>query len=212
MSTPNDTILSEFMDAWAAGRRPDVDEHLARAAEAEREDLARQIHAYLLIAPSPALDEAGRAAIAGEALTQAVVAMPDEAGLWPALLPSLRQRMRLRRDELVAQLADALGVRGAEPKVGRYYHDMETGTLDPSGVSRRVLAALAPLLGVEARELEEAGAYEGFRAPGPQIAFGRAIDAESSEAPLYAAPPAAAAGGAAGQPWDEVDELFRGGR
>jgi hypothetical protein len=209
MPTPSETILGEFMDAWAAGRRPDVDAYLARAPETEREDLARQIHAYLLLAPAPALDDGQRAAIAGEALTEAVVAMPDEAGLWPALLPSLRHRIQLRRDDLVARLAAALGVGEAEQKVARYYHGMEAGTLDPAGVSRRVLAALAALLGVEVGELEEAGAYEGFRATGPQVAFGRAL--EASEAPLMAASPAAGAG-AAEEPWDTVDELFRGGR
>lgn len=210
MSTPSETILSEFMDAWAGGARPDVDAYLDRAPEVEREDLAREIHAYLLVAPEPRLGERQRAEIDAEGLTRAIVAMPDEAGLWPTLLPSLRKRARLRRDELVAQLAEALGVGSARTKVARYYHGMEAGTLEPAGVSARVLTALAPLLGVGVTELEEAGSFEGFRATGSQVAFGRAV--EASEAPLLAAPAAAAAGAAAEEPWDDVDELFRGGR
>jgi hypothetical protein len=47
MST-NDQILSDFVDAWNAGRRPGALEYLARAPEgAERDALADLITSWL---------------------------------------------------------------------------------------------------------------------------------------------------------------------
>ncbi len=209
MSTSSETLLSEFIDAWTSGQRPDVDAYLARAAEGDRDVLEREIHTFLVHAPTPAYSDEARAAINAEPLTRAISEMPDELGLWPTLLPSLRKRARLRRDQLVAKLAEALGVSANERKVARYYHDMEAGTLDPQGVSARVLGALSSLLGVSERELEEAGMFRGFSRSGPQAAFGRTYDVASGELqamPAMASPPVEDAA------WDEVDELFLGGR
>lgn len=134
--------------------------------------------------------------------------MPSELGLWPAALPRLRRQARLRRDELVRRLAAKLGVAGREAKVGRYYHQMETGTLEPAAVSRRVLDALASVLGVSADELVDAGELRGFPSPLAQGAFGRAYGTED-----HIDPGAEALGKIdAEEEWDEVDELFRGGR
>ena len=209
MSTPSETLLSEFIDAWTSGSRPDVDDYLARVDAAERDALEQQIHTFLMHAPTPAYDERARAAISAEPLTRAIREMPDELGLWPSLLPSLRRRAQLRRDELVAKLAGTLGVSGSERKVARYYHGMEAGTVDPAGVSARVLAALSSLLGVSERELDEAGAYRGFTSASPRAAFGRTYDVASGELDAL---PAAASQPAAPTEWDEVDELFLGGR
>src|SRR4051794_37352322 len=139
MSTPNETLISEFIDAWTSGQRPEVDTYVARADEADRDVLEREIHTFLLHAPAPAYSDEARAAIARDPLTRSISDMPDEFGLWPTLLPSLRKRARLRRDQLVAQLAEALGVSGQDRKIARYYHRMEAGTIEPSGVSVRVL-------------------------------------------------------------------------
>lgn len=198
-------ILGEFVDAYASGGRPEVDDYLARAVPGERDALAREIAAFLEHAPAPRHGDAARAGIAAEALTRGIADLVDEPGLWPALLPALRRRARVRRDELTARLADALGVPGAVAKVARYYHGMEAGTLDPAGVSRRVLLALAPLLEVSARELEGAGAFGPPARMDMEVAFSRADMAAS---PLEVAPPMAASP----EPPDEVDRLFTGGR
>src|SRR3954451_25050853 len=137
MWTSSETLLSEFIDAWTSGGRPDAEAYLARAEPSDRDVLEREIHTFLLHAPTPRYSDAARAAIRSEPLTRAISEMPDEFGLWPTLLPSLRKRARLRRDELVAKLADVLGVSAGERKVARYYHGMEAGTLDPRGVSAR---------------------------------------------------------------------------
>jgi hypothetical protein len=52
-TTDRDRILSEFIDAWNAGRRPDVDDYLARVDESERGELADALTAFLRFAPTP---------------------------------------------------------------------------------------------------------------------------------------------------------------
>ena len=61
-----DQVLGVFIDAWNAGRRPDVDAFLARVPEAERDELAARIATWLELAPTPAYDADARAAIARE--------------------------------------------------------------------------------------------------------------------------------------------------
>src|SRR5438552_2470829 len=48
-----DRLLNEFVEAWNAGDRPEVDEFVDRAPEAERNELAGLIGAFLEIAPTP---------------------------------------------------------------------------------------------------------------------------------------------------------------
>src|SRR5262245_62130388 len=78
-------------------------------------------------------------------------------GSWPGLLPELRSRARINREELVLRLASALGVAGREEKVAYYYNQMEHGGLWPSGVSDRVLEALAGIVDTTKGALREAG-------------------------------------------------------
>src|SRR5918993_313740 len=68
--------------------------------------------------------------------------LAGSAGLWPALLPRLRAQARLRRSDLVAELAARLGAQSRQEKVASYYHEMEQGLLPASGVSDTVLEAL----------------------------------------------------------------------
>lgn len=210
MSTSSETLLSEFIDAWTSGARPDAEAYLARAEANARDVLEREIHTFLQHAPTPRYSDETRAAIRAEPLTRSTSEMPDEMGLWPTLLPTLRKRARLRRDQLVAKLAESLGVAASERKVARYYHEMEAGTIDPQGVSTRVLSALAQLLAISETELEEAGLFRGFSRSRPQAAFGRTYNVASGE--LHAMPAPMASPGTQEPAWDEVDELFLGGR
>ena len=206
-----DETLSAFIEAWNAGQRPDVDEYLERAPAPEREELAGLIRAFLEEAPVPAYSEETLAAIKSEpAARKAAALLDDEEGLWPALLPRLRHRMKLKREEVVAQLAELLGVGANAQKVRAYYHEMESGTLDPEGVSRRVLDALGRILGVSAGELEEGGRFEPTDL-GLGAAWMRPVDIRmashlAAESLAYDSP------GGAPEEWDEVDRLFRGGR
>lgn len=207
---PTDRALSEFIDDWNAGRRPQVDEFLERVAGADRAELADQLMTWLEIAPTPEYDDAARQAIAAEpAVQEAIAAMSSESGLWPALLPRLRSRAALSVGELAAKLVGALGLRAdARAKTEGYVAELEAGRLDPTRVSKRVLDGLARALRVDVSVLEEAGGG-GFR-PAPMFRAStppRADTARNLEvlADMLSAPTPA-------EDWDEVDQLFRGGR
>jgi Helix-turn-helix domain len=205
-----DRVLSDFIDAWNAGRRPDVDEHLARVDAAQRDELAGDIAAFVAFAPTPDYDDAALAAIRAEpAVAAAAAAARSAGGLWPALLPRLRERAALSTAQLAAAVVAALGLPAdREPKTRGYLERLEAGALEPRGLSGRVLDALARLLGVPRDDLEAAGAF-GAPAAAPALfrAEGPAAEALRDELDVIADALAAPAGG----DWDEVDELFRGG-
>src|SRR4051794_24618240 len=140
-----DRALSEFIDDWNAGRRPQVDEYLDRVPEADRAELANQLMTWLEIAPTPRYDDAAREAIAAEPVVQeAIEAMSSESGLWPALLPRLRSRATLSLGDLASKLTSAIGLGGeAETKTERYLGELEAGSPDPRRVLKRGLHGLA---------------------------------------------------------------------
>jgi hypothetical protein len=188
--TDVDHLLEEFIAADRSGVA-DPATYLARVTGPDRLVLAALIDGYLARAPRRAFD---RAAFEASGAARVVAALEG----WPALLPRLRERARLRPAELVARLAAELGVGGREAKVGAYYRRMEAGTLPSAGVSNRVLEALARIVGESAAVLRAAGTL----APPPPPA-----------APARMAAPAAEFAVAAGAPpeRDEVDALFTGG-
>ena len=93
---------------------------------------------------------------------------------------------------------------------------MEHGELAPAGVSRRLLDGLARLLGVAQDELEGAGDLGGWQTPPAAAASAIQFRAAPSAAEAIREdlevladalmPPTD------GEDWDEIDELFRGGR
>ena len=88
MST-NDQVLSDFIDAWNAGRRPRVREYLARLPDGpERDDLAEQITSWLEVAPTPGYDDDTRADIRAEPIVARLLeSAGSDAGLWPTVVP-----------------------------------------------------------------------------------------------------------------------------
>lgn len=203
-------LFSQYIAEHRAGGDADPNEYLARASPAQRRELSALIDAYLVRAPRQPFDEtAFRGSGAERTVDELERAIVGQAGLWPALLPRLRDRAGLKRSELVERLANALGFGERRDKVAGYYHEMEQGLLPARGVSDRVLEALGQIVGETAEALREAG--QSLRAAPPPIppaapaAFARRAytDAEASGEPV------AAQGIPAGE-WDEVDELFRG--
>src|SRR4051812_11503418 len=124
------------------------------------------------------------------------------------VLPTLRMQARLKRVELVNRLADALGLAGREEKIGRYYNAMEHEQLDPSGISPRVLEALAGIVRTTADALWRAapGSAVPPVADAPARAFARQAPWDSDADAVAASP-----GQSPDLDWDEVDELFTGG-
>jgi hypothetical protein len=205
-----DRLLAEYIADHRAGGQADPRESLSRASPAQRRELAALIDAYLANAPRQPFDQAMfRGSSAERTVDELERAIAGQAGLWPAVLPSLRDRAGLKRSELVERLAAALGASGRKDKVAGYYHGMEQGRLPAQGVSDRVLEALGQLVGETAQALRDAGraltppGRGTATAPSPAFArrtYGEPGPAEAASAPV---PPQAE--------WDEVDELFRGG-
>jgi hypothetical protein len=196
-----DRLLAEYKEAFRAGAG-DPRPFLERAAPADRALLAALIDAFLEEAPRRDFSERDSAA---SAVTDEVQrSLSGSSGLWPALLPRLRNRARLRRAEVVSQLAARLGAQGQQEKVGLYYHRMEQGLLPEPGVSDTVLEALARIVGYTAEGLRSAGRLP---AAGPPRADEGAVFTRAT----YGEPSAPAGAPARPEPWDEVDRLFRGG-
>ncbi len=183
---------------------------MARLSGSERELLSALIDAYLEAAPRRELDaEALRLSPAATVAEGVQRSLEGESGLWPALLPRLRARARLRRSELVAQLAARLGAQAEEEKVALYYHQMEQGLLPERGVSETVLDALGQIVDWSGEALRKAGQMP---APGPRRDDPGAVFARTTVGQV--APPAPGQAPVAedqGEDWDEVDRLFRGG-
>src|SRR5204862_6879843 len=139
----------------------------------DRRELDALIDAYLERAPRRPFDATAYAQSSARHLVDDLTeSLEGVASTWPVVLPRLRHGARLKRSELVARLAGALGVAGREEKVERYYHAMEQGLLEPAGVSDRVLDALAGLTGTTRDALRAAA--RGF-APRPGEAGSRTM-------------------------------------
>ena len=82
-----DRILSEFIDAWNAGSRPDVDDYIARAPAEQQGELARdELLSFLTFAPTPSYDDDTLAAIRAEPIVTVALAARtgSAAGCCPA--------------------------------------------------------------------------------------------------------------------------------
>jgi hypothetical protein len=201
-------LLTEYKEAHRSGQDADPRPFLARASAVDRELLASLIDAYLERAPRREFDREAFQVSPAAALAEEVQrSLAGEGGMWPALLPRLRTRSRLKRSELVGQLAARLGAQSQRDKVGEYYHQMEQGLLPEPGVSDTVLEALGKIVGWPAESLRKAGRLP---TPGPPRTDPGAVFARTH---MRAAPPdseAAAPDAPDREEWDEVDRLFRG--
>jgi hypothetical protein len=181
-------LFDDFAARYARGERPDAREYLERASGADADELAQLIDRFLEAAPPPA-------------------ASPDAVETLRARLahepPLLRARLsrKLRRADVVERLRAALGLPETKADaLGRRYHELETGQLEPAAVSARVWEALSALLGLDARRLAS-----GWRPPrlGAPPAFLRADATHPAGEPPTASP--------ASEDDPEVDRLFLSG-
>ncbi len=208
-----DRLLAQYIEEHRAGGEADPIAYLDQLEGAEREELATLLDAYLQRAPGRDWDAEAYRGSAAERLAESLHrSLGGHAGLWPVILPRLRERAKVKRAELASRLAQGLGVANREEKVAAYYHQMEQGSLEAAGVSRRVLEALAGIVGASAESLRRAGASlaEGATAQDRDApAFTRMqTPSDYDEASRVET---AAANRATEPDWDEVDELFRGG-
>jgi len=202
-------LLSEYKQAHNAGSG-DPRPFLEQVRGGDRELLAALIDAYLEEAPRRELSASEFRDSAAAPVAEAVQrSLAGSAGFWPALLPRLRTQARLKRADVVRELAARLGAESKQEKVGAYYHQMEQGLLPASGVSDSVLEALGRIVGVAAESLRRAGEMP---APGtPRMDEGAVFARTAGAPPDTAASPAASSAAPTDAEWDEVDRLFRGG-
>ena len=131
-------LFARYIAELDEGREPDLPALLDEAGD-EREVLGDMLALYLpsrprAQVPEPVLDEP----VTGQ----------EPMLAWPELLPALRERASLTRGDMVAALAAELGYPEAEEQVLEYVRELETGVLPARHVSRRVVEALALVLGV----------------------------------------------------------------
>jgi transcriptional regulator with XRE-family HTH domain len=207
MTAAADRILSEFIDAWRAGERPAAGEYVDRAPPGEQAELAGAIDTFMAMAPEPDYGDTAWSALAADpAVAQIAHAVEaDTAETWSALLPRLRARHGLSLDGLVTALADRLGLAGREAKARTYLDDLEHDRLVPERLSRRLLEALAGVLGAPAAWLERAGS-------GPAAPAGALYRRQGESTVEQQLDVIADAMLADADDWDDVDELFQGGR
>ena len=207
-------LLSEYIAEHRAGGAADPIGYLDQLQGTDRDELALLIDAYLARSPGRSWDREAFSGSTSERLTESLArSFEGASGLWPTILPRLRDRAQITRGALVHRLAEALGGADHEQKVEGYYHEMEQGLLPSAGVSPKVLIALGALVDASAEFLRKAGEPLGT-GPGATTAdfvyARRAFPDEryegaegTTEMRTPAEPPESE--------WDDVDELFRGG-
>jgi hypothetical protein len=180
-----ETLFDEFATRYLRGERPDVHEYLERAG-AERDSLGALLDRFLKAVP------------AREPSQEEVVLMQARLEQKPPLLV-LRLLRRLSRDAVVDALVGRLGLEPEKrTKVGRYYHELEVGLLDPEPVDRSVWEALSDLLRANTRALAGVRLAPPGRAEPAYLRYDASFTLEER-----AVPPVPLAEGP-----DEVDRLF----
>jgi hypothetical protein len=182
--------VSQLFDEWAAsyarGESPDPLAYLQRAG-VHADELSRLMDGFIRAAPRAQADEET------VALTRAWI-----SGASP--LVELRASRGIKREDVVdAVMTEFKLAPDRRAKVKRYYHELESGLLDPSGLDRR----LAELLARTLRATREAILAWRPRPMAPAPAFRG--DELRAELDVSMEP-------ASEEPSDEVDALFRPAR
>lgn len=211
MSEAVDQLFREYIAAHRESGGADPVSFLVRVPAEDRPELTALIEGFLARAPRREWDAAAYEISAAPALVEPLSrSLRGQAGLWPSLLPRLRDQARVKRADLVAELASRLGAVDKREKVAGYYHQMEQGSLPAEGVSDTVLDALGTILGHSRDALRRAGTA--FEAPGAGEA-GAAQAFARVGAPASQPAPSASPGTepAPDEELDEIDRLFRRG-
>jgi hypothetical protein len=152
-------LLAEYVAAFQSGQT-DPWPYLDQVEGEERDQLDRKMDEFLTQVEPARWDEAAYRKSPASGLVDRLVPemLVPEHG-WCDLLPSLRLRMKMKREAVTAELARSLEAKGREEdeKVADYYNDMEQGNLDPRGVSDQVLEALSGIYGTTVDVLRRVG-------------------------------------------------------
>ena len=168
MST-TDQVLSEFIDAWNAGRRPRVREYLARLPTAPTATSSPTSSRPGSRSPrpppttSPPAPRSAPSRPSPACSTRRRGRRPVADGRPGAPRPRRALHRRPRGTPGRALLARPR----RRPAHTGYLERLERGALDPTRVSRRLLDALGALLGVSGRALADAAAFSRALRPAP---------------------------------------------
>src|SRR3954453_12301764 len=156
MSTTREQVLSDFIDAWNASERPDVDEYIARVPAVEQAELAEDLLEFMAFAPTPAYSDEALAAIRAEpVVAETLNARAGRAGILPALLARLRERFGMRPLDVAGRLVSELGLPADRTsKTAAYLERLEGGELEPARISRKVFEGLGRVFRVPSDELQ----------------------------------------------------------
>lgn len=206
-----DSLVSNFVDDWNAGRRPLIEDWLVRADAADRDELRRQLGAFLAVAPTPRYDRGTVDALLNSVIAEsAAAAFETGQGAWPSLLPRLRTQAGLSMRELAERLLVIAGIdAGDVGKAESYLGEMENGALDATRVSGRVIDVLGRVLGIRAPDLLHVGLPAAAPAGGALFRQEDAARPGGVDLDLLAD---ALGAPAVGPELDEVDVLFFGDR
>jgi hypothetical protein len=192
-ATP-ELLFEEFAARYARGEHPDVRDYLERAGH-DRDAFVALVDGYLASTPAQPPSEETRATFAE--------LLPGDAAT-PTMLAA-RVQLGLPRGDVVRKLMEWLALPPEkEDKLARYYHELETGLLDPKGVQPAVWHNLAKIFGTGIRALM-------LRPNEPPPVMVAAYYRRSEDAVRASAAPPALARMVATEPErDEVDMLFTG--
>jgi hypothetical protein len=211
MSSGGDAFERAFwqaVDDLKEGEAKPIEDYLRLVPREQRDELGRML-ADLFLARGPAValgseSEGYRRAVA---IVDEVLGARGTAGVLPGALKAMRNARGIEPDAVVARLAADLDVHGEDGRraLARNYHRLETGNLLGSKLSRRLLASLASIFGVEAAEVT-AAARPASR--GPALRSAPAMGRSGGDGGPPARPPSP---GPPDPEVERVERLFHGG-
>jgi hypothetical protein len=154
-----DELLEQYAAAFSEGSR-DPSPYLKQTTGEDRDELEALIELFLLRSAPTKWDRKAFDSSPSRKLADRLANdLNTPPGGWTELLPSLRTRQEIKREDVDRRLAEELEAEDESEarKVADYYHDMEQGNLDPKGVSDRVLGALSGIYGTAVGVLRRAG-------------------------------------------------------
>ena len=207
-----DRLFTEFVERHLAGEEPDPWSYIDQLSGDEREELEELIDAYFVGAPPRSWDAAAYRGSSAERIADALDrSFRGQAGLWPAVLPRLRDRAQLTRGALVERLAERSGSATAARRWPATTTRWSRASCPPRGC-RAGSSTLWP--GSSARAPRPCGGPASRSRASHRARPRRAVFARKARpAPEYGPPGEAmeARDEDRAAEWDEVDELFRGG-
>lgn len=208
--TSIEQVLSEFIEAWNSGQRPDLLVYIDRVPEADRDALAEEIGMWLQVAPTPDYDDATRAEIAADPRLQAALAAgAASAQPWATRVRTLREKAGLAVEQVAERIAALAGQPGRGEHAAIYLTQLERSELDERRVSKRLISALAAALGTDRESVLPS---PGWGTPVAAAQYYRAEgNVDDAIAADFDALSRAAAAPAPAREMDEIDRLFLGG-